>query len=1274
MIIPIAYGYSGNRMTQRGQQDLGWDGNGQLTSDEVRTIGWTWDGQLRSATNAGSGVVCRYDPDGNRIRREVQATGQPTQARKYIVDTEGDVPVVLLEIDPAVTDPNQAITKTFLYADTQLVAFHDGFYGDTLYFALSDQHGSVRQVVNDSGTVVNGYAYDPWGSPLTGPFFESTPEPIRYVYDDQGRLIETIDAQGHRIGLSHNTNGRTETVNDRSENETVYKYNSRGNVVEVIRFQGTAAEGVFQTHTLYEYPASGKNIDKPTKVSQLVDWTDDNPAQPVYAVTETTFGTAELVSPGGKALSVDTETVVDPVLNKTVNCTDANGRLIKSTQYKPIGDNLYIELASTWNTYSPTGLLLATETTTGSGTGLQRHSFTANLYDTRNRLLHTVQVDTKNVTNFSPYYSLGSNESNQVTGIPDSDRMYCIVTSYKYDKTESGSDDQPYAVTDPYCPWNNSTQIVPFSNPNVVKRYFHYDSEGRQDQSWYNWYSDSTHCQQVVSVTNYDKMGRVTSTERKIIPLVKTGETWVQNGTIQTVPLSTTEYNEIGKPKKTTDENQIVTKYWYDETGNLVETEVFAVYDEQTPANNVLLTTTRTLFDAEGRAIVTVGPYAATDTPVGTETVYDALGRVVETRRWANVTIEVSPFVVDSQGHFEAPTSGQKPIGKRVWESYVVRNAWDGNGTSPNNIAWRSDGQVPNVTNTTICLSRTHTDYDVAGRVYRSYAPTQSTTGKGVCTQEIHYDAAGRQVEVISLPEDAAKRAVTVTHYDGPRQDWTRDARNNVTSFEYDALGRMIRTIHPATAYKIDSGTTITPASGPVYSHVGYDGFGRKLYETPPVASAEYEHADRYKIFAYDPAGRLTMVMLPKVDDPQDSPDRGLVYPIYRYYYDSYGNQIGILDPLGRVTVMEYDEQNRLVKKYQPYPVAGLDDLSSVAVFPAWSTLVTNRPGNQPFEGTIYDPHGRVVERVDYEGHTTVYRYYVNDVSSNDHFMSGTPSTFLGIPGQLRVEESYNGVPGGTPDGTLAYTYDKLGRKKTETVTPGSNEVYKTWYDDEGRIEIYESPQGDLLYEYDSVTGLKTAMTSYPAAKTPEQIRDDAAATPPYAASTTRTVYTYDDLGRLFTVQVVRRNNADVNPPEETKYTYNDNGSRESVLLPNGVCTQYQYNSMNRLREVVNFQTQPTLADPNKPQLSRFLYRHYADGQRASAWERQKPVNNVEKLVLCRYDGLNRLSYESHYEVNSTGYGYRAKYAYDLAGNRTERQGDLDRFLRFRGVVGTMPL
>jgi RHS repeat-associated protein len=122
--------------------------------------------------------------------------------------------------------------------------------------------------------------------------------------------------------------------------------------------------------------------------------------------------------------------------------------------------------------------------------------------------------------------------------------------------------------------------------------------------------------------------------------------------------------------------------------------------------------------------------------------------------------------------------------------------------------------------------------------------------------------------------------------------------------------------------------------------------------------------------------------------------------------------------------------------------------------------------------------------------------------------------------------------------------------------------------------------------------------------------------------------------------------------------------------LPNGVFTQYQYNAMNRLTEEVNFQTQPTVNNPNPTQLSRFGYTHYADGQRATAGEKQKKTTSadyVDNSLAFRYDGLNRLTQEdavnpaSKSEENPSGYGYTADYTYDLVGNRTLRHVEVTR-------------
>ncbi|MBN2018662.1 MAG: hypothetical protein JW749_00375, partial [Sedimentisphaerales bacterium] len=75
-----------------------------------------------------------------------------------------------------------------------------------------------------------------------------------------------------------------------------------------------------------------------------------------------------------------------------------------------------------------------------------------------------------------------------------------------------------------------------------------------------------------------------------------------------------------------------------------------------------------------GRVLVSVGPYDPNDTelPSGTETVYDALGRVVKTRKWADVQIELVDLVVN----------GEK-VGKKVHPNANAANAWDGTGSKP---------------------------------------------------------------------------------------------------------------------------------------------------------------------------------------------------------------------------------------------------------------------------------------------------------------------------------------------------------------------------------------------------------------------------------------------------------------------------------------------------------------------------------------------------------------------------------------------------------------
>jgi RHS repeat-associated protein len=102
------------------------------------------------------------------------------EKRLVVVDIVGDLPVILLELDV-----NNVIQKTYIYANSQIIAQHNGKYDQPRYFYLHDRLGSVRQLIDTSGVVVKYYTFEPFGQTLesggtfnnsfmfTGQFFDS---------------------------------------------------------------------------------------------------------------------------------------------------------------------------------------------------------------------------------------------------------------------------------------------------------------------------------------------------------------------------------------------------------------------------------------------------------------------------------------------------------------------------------------------------------------------------------------------------------------------------------------------------------------------------------------------------------------------------------------------------------------------------------------------------------------------------------------------------------------------------------------------------------------------------------------------------------------------------------------------------------------------------------------------------------------------------------------------------------------------------------------------
>ncbi|MBW8034990.1 MAG: hypothetical protein FVQ79_04975 [Planctomycetes bacterium] len=256
------------------------------------------------------------------------------------------------------------------------------------------------------------------------------------------------------------------------------------------------------------------------------------------------------------------------------------------------------------------------------------------------------------------------------------------------------------------------------------------------------------------------------------------------------------------------------------------------------------------------------------------------------------------------------------------------------------------------------------------------------------------------------------------------------------------------------------------------------------------------------KQFNYDAVGRLEQVVLPVVDDPNDDPDDGeTVNPVYDYFYDDYGNQIGILDSLGRLTVFKYDYMGRQIEKFMPFAVAPVDqsDLLDGTVN-VYDVLATSDPNSQQ---QFYDDSngGRVFKSRDYKGQVTYYYYYGFDYVTQDG-----GGTFYGKPGQLCYKNSYFTDPQTddiskpdpeteTPDSQTSYIYDEYGRQETVDFDDDTTYYY---YDSQGRTNKIVSQQGTVNYDYDAITGRKIATWTGTNSAVP----------------VTKTEYTYDEMGR----------------------------------------------------------------------------------------------------------------------------------------------------------------
>lgn len=179
----VTRSYNGfNRLTNDGTNSLYYDSNGNVTNDGANA--YTWDKANRLLSMGGSSYA--YDGMGNRVEQT-----ENSNTTRYLNDIQAGLTQIL-------TAKKRGRENIYVHGPLGVVAMKraEGLqYGQTNWgegdwqgwaFPLIDGLGSVRTVVDDSGSVVETHEYLPYGG-LVG----NAPEDIGFTgeYTDPNGLV-----------------------------------------------------------------------------------------------------------------------------------------------------------------------------------------------------------------------------------------------------------------------------------------------------------------------------------------------------------------------------------------------------------------------------------------------------------------------------------------------------------------------------------------------------------------------------------------------------------------------------------------------------------------------------------------------------------------------------------------------------------------------------------------------------------------------------------------------------------------------------------------------------------------------------------------------------------------------------------------------------------------------------------------------------------------------------------------------------------------------------
>jgi len=790
-------------------------------------------------------------------------------------------------------------------AEGRITSISDGLGNEVTY--TYDVSGNLIKV-NDTAGYDTKFAYDN-NHYLTEIYSHDGTRVAKNEYDDDGRLVATIDPDGRRIEYTHDLDQRMEVIKDKLGYNTIYYYDENGNVTSITDARNNT--------TVYTYDGNNNKSSETRPDGTTITYTYDKDN---HLLTETDpYGNAQERVYNSESQLVSLSYYGTPEYEYQYNSdrlisqvTDSLGNT-QHYQYSDKGELLSVtdNLGVILNiSYDQDGNIASTTDALGTVTNYN--------YDAEGRL--TSKSVTAQGTTYSVSYTY--NAANQVVSAIHPDGL---TESFDYDLYGNLISKTDYNGATYAYDFDIYGNLIKISYPDGTEERFTYDAEGRNltatdrmgrtARFTYDAVGNCT-CKEYANGAKdqyeYDCCNRVISSTNTYGGKTTYGYDALGRNTTVTDPdgnVTTYTYTEKGYIKSVTDARGNTKTFGYDNMGN--QTSV-------TYPNGGTFTST---FDERGRMTSESDAYSNATTYS-----YDALDRLVGVTDAEGNTWK---YTYDAFGNVETITD---------CNGGVTTYTYDLNGqvVSEQNAA----GYTSTTSYDQFRRIETKTDFDGKETVYTydSLNRVASTTTEGEVT-EYKYDAYGNLKSVtdstgtISYTYNIDGYLSSVTNADGEVITYTYNLAGDIESisidgqsviYAYDLLGRLV---------------SVTDAEGE--TRYSYDEVGNRAtieYPNGIVVSYEYSNMDVLtKQTATDSVGnvllsyeytiglngeRLSCTELNRrIDYGYDKAERlisetvtvGSNTSVTTYAYDKNSNRIS-MDKDGVVTTYEYNELNQLTR------------------------------------------------------------------------------------------------------------------------------------------------------------------------------------------------------------------------------------------------------------------------------------------------------------------------------------------------------------------------